>query len=383
LYKWSKRFEKHGPAGLMDDPKGGPRGSRLPDITKRTILMLKEAHPEYGCERISYELMRGPALGASPSAVSRVLHEAGYVLEEKVTKPHPDRVRRFEREKPNQLWQTDIFTFMLKRQNRRVYLVGFMDDHSRFMVGYSIDPTANTTMVLNALRTAISNYQAPESILTDNGPQYVTWRGKSAFTKECEHRGIKQIVARPRHPRTLGKIERFWGTLWRGLVETAIFADLEDARRRIGLFMDHYNFQRPHSGIKGLTPAERYFGVGEEVLKTLKARVQANALEIARNGLPRKPFYLAGQVDGEPFSLHAKGGKFFVKRGNGEKQEVDLEGGETDAQSQAQALCPDGSSPVDPSTDHVPEPGDTTLSDGLESIAASLEGKEEAHHGDD
>jgi len=89
LYTWKKRFETQGPAGLMDAPKGGPRGSRLPDITKRTILMLKEAHPEYGCERISYELMRGPALGASPSAVAKVLHEAGYVLEEKVTRPHP------------------------------------------------------------------------------------------------------------------------------------------------------------------------------------------------------------------------------------------------------------------------------------------------------
>jgi opacity protein-like surface antigen len=38
----------------------------------------------------------------------------------------------------------------------------------------------------------------PEEILTDNGSQYVTWRGKSAFTKELEKRGIKQIVATPR-----------------------------------------------------------------------------------------------------------------------------------------------------------------------------------------
>jgi transposase InsO family protein len=356
----------------MDKQKGPKRGSHLSDITKRTILMLKESHPEYGCERISNELMRGPALGASPTAVARVLHEAGYVLEEKVTHPHPDRVRRFERENPNQMWQTDIFTFMLKRQNRRVYLVGFMDDHSRFMVGYSLDPGANTKMVINTLRTGISNYQAPESVLTDNGPQYVTWKGKSAFTKECEHRGIKQIVARPRHPRTLGKIERFWGTLWRGLVETAIFEYLEDARKRIGLFMDHYNFQRPHSGIKGLTPAERYFGVSNEVLKTLKVRVQANALEIARNGIPKKSFYLAGQVDGEPFSLHAQGGKFYMKKGGGEKQEVDLEGEQVEAEDAPEAICPDGSPPVDPVTDHAPIPGDTQLSDGLSNLTSAL-----------
>src|SRR5581483_11171286 len=94
-----------------------------------------------------------------------------------------------------------------------------------------------------------------EEILTDNGSQYVTWRGKSAFSKELEKRGIKQVVAAPRRPQTLGKIERFWGTLWRECVEAAIFLDLGDAQRRIGLFIDHYNFCRPHSGIDGLVPA--------------------------------------------------------------------------------------------------------------------------------
>jgi hypothetical protein len=38
LYAWKKRFEADGPAGLMDQPKGGPRSNRLPDLTKRTIL---------------------------------------------------------------------------------------------------------------------------------------------------------------------------------------------------------------------------------------------------------------------------------------------------------------------------------------------------------
>jgi hypothetical protein len=38
---------------------------------------------------------------------------------------------------------------------------------------------------------------------------------------------------------TLGKIERFWGTLWREFLETAVFVDLADARSRIGLFIDY------------------------------------------------------------------------------------------------------------------------------------------------
>ncbi len=70
LYAWQKRFQEHGPAGLLDQPKGAPKGSRLPEATRRAILMLKESNPEWGCQRISDMLVRGPALPASPSAVA-------------------------------------------------------------------------------------------------------------------------------------------------------------------------------------------------------------------------------------------------------------------------------------------------------------------------
>src|SRR5262245_48960146 len=138
LYSWKQKFEAEGPAGLMDQPRGSPPGSKLPELTRRAILMLKQANTEFGCQKISDLLLRGPALPASPAAVARVLHEAGYQLEEVTTRPHPDHVRSFERARPNQLWQTDLFTFVLKRQNRRVYLVAFLDDHSRFVVGYGL-----------------------------------------------------------------------------------------------------------------------------------------------------------------------------------------------------------------------------------------------------
>ena len=78
--------------------------------------MLKKANPAWGCQRISDMLYRGPGLPASANSVARVLREAGYVLEEQPTHPHPDKVRSFERASPNQLWQSDLFTFVLKRQ---------------------------------------------------------------------------------------------------------------------------------------------------------------------------------------------------------------------------------------------------------------------------
>src|SRR5260370_30787998 len=105
---------------------------------------------------------------------------------------------------------------MLKRQNGRVYLVAFMDDHSRFIVGYGLHASQSSALVIEVLRASLAAYGVPEEILTDNGSQYVTWRGKSAFSKELDKRGIRHIVAPPRRPPTLGKIARFWGTLWRG-----------------------------------------------------------------------------------------------------------------------------------------------------------------------
>jgi transposase InsO family protein len=352
LYAWKKKFETEGPAGLMEKPRGGPPGSRLPELTKRTILMLKQANPDWGVQRISDLLLRGPGLAASPSAVAKVLHEAGYQLEEAPTKPHPDKVRFFERARPNQLWQTDLFTFILKRQNRRVYLVAFMDDHSRSIVSYGLHASQSAALVLEVLRAGLASYGAPEEILNDNGAQYVTWRGKSAFTKELEKRGIRQVVATPRRPQTLGKIERFWGTLWRECVESAIFLDLGDAQRRIGLFIDHYNFARPHSGIDGLVPADRFFGAAPEVAKALKARVTANALELARNGIPKQPFYLTGQVGGQPFSLHAEGEKVFLTDASGGRREVDLKAPPSVVAQATQATPPPSPAPIE---DRPPE----------------------------
>ena len=324
LYAWRRRFEALGPAGLDEKKRGAPCGSRVPEATRRAILMMKEQHEEWGCERIHAMLMRAEGFMASAGAVARVLKEAGYESEAPASEPHPDKPREFERARPNQLWQTDLFTFLLKREGRRLYLVGFMDDHSRYMVGCGLYASSSGALVREVFEGAIANYGAPEEVLTDQGPQYHTWRGTSEFGKLCAKRGIRQIVSRARHPQTLGKIERFWGTLWRECVERAVFTGLEDARRRIGLFIDHYNFQRTHQGLGGLVPADRYFGAAPEVLETLKKRVEANALDVARHGEPRQSVYLTGRIGEAGISLHGEGGKLVMQTTEGVRQEVDL-----------------------------------------------------------
>ena len=265
-------------------------------------------------------LHRSAGFAASSGAILRVLREEGYETQPVPTHPHPPAVHRFERARPNQLWQTDLFTFLLKRETERprVYLVAFMDDNSRYIVGYGLHATSSGAMVREVFEAAIANYGAPEEVLTDNGTQYRTWRGKSAFTELCERRGIKHVVARPRHPQTLGKIERFWGSLWRDCAQAAIFKDLVDARRRIGLYIDYYNFHRPHQGLDHLVPADRYFEAAPEVKGTLQARVAANALDLARHGEPRQSFYLTGRVGDEGIST------LVMTKTDGTREEGDL-----------------------------------------------------------
>jgi transposase InsO family protein len=325
LLQWRQRFAAGGPAALADRQRGAPQGSRLPEVTQRAIVMLKTAHPEWGCERIREVLLRGEGYSASVGAITHVLEEAGYEREDVPTSPHEPPVHYFERATPNQLWQSDLFTFLLKRENRRVYLVVFLDDHSRFVVGYGVYASAGGALVREVLEAAIANFGAPEEVLTDNGPQYVTWRGTSAFARLLERRGIRHVVARPRHPQTLGKTERFWGTLWRECVQSAVFTGLDDARRRVGHFIDHYNFQRPHQGLEGLVPADRFFAAAPQVRETLAARVAANARELAQQGAPRKAFYLTGRVGDTDLALHSEGSRVVLTRSDGGREEVDLE----------------------------------------------------------
>jgi len=342
LLHWKRQYEKHGPEGLMDKPRGPKEsGSRLPEVTKRAIIMIREAHPEYGCERISDMLGRGPGLGASPGAVLRVIREAGLDVDSPKAPRHKDVPRRFERARPNQLWQTDIFSFTLKRQSRRLYLVAFLDDNSRYVVGYGLHASMTGALVIEALKSAISGYGLPEEVLSDQGPQYHTWRGKTRFTKELASLGIRHILARARNPQTLGKAERFWGTLWRECVSGAVFLDVEDARRRVGHFIDHYNFQRPHQGVGGLVPADRFFSAEDEVRKTLEARVQDNALSLAREGLPRKPFYLTGRVGDVDLSIHTEGERVVLNTADGRREEVDLRASGRRAEDGAGDVMPD------------------------------------------
>ena len=178
-------------------------------------------------------------------------------------KPKPVE-HRFERAEPNQLWQSDIFTFLLRR-HERLYVAAFLDDYSRYMVSLVVSHHQRASLVLEALTRGIADYGAPREVLTDQGRQYVSWRGETEFAEELRRQGIRHIKSRPHHPQTQGKIERFWKTLWEEFLSRTVFADFGDCQRRIELYVQAYNFRRPHQGIEGLVPADRFFRAAPQV----------------------------------------------------------------------------------------------------------------------
>ena len=304
--RWVQAYRREGEGGLSPSYNG--RGRSLPTPVKEKIVELKESNPPFGIKRISQLLKRAFFLTASPETVRKTLHESSLM-------PAPPRKRQrnitrprfFERSTPNQLWQTDIFTFRLG--GRYAYLIGYIDDYSRYITGLELFRSQTAQNVIEVYRRAASEYNPPKEMLTDNGRQYTSWRGSSRFEGELNKDKIHHIKSRPHHPMTLGKIERFWKTIYLEFLSRAQFGSFEEAVERVRQWVKYYNHKRPHQGIGGLCPADRYFEIQSELRKTIEQGIQDNLLEIALRGKPRLPFYMVGRMEGQSVVLRAEKGR--------------------------------------------------------------------------
>ena len=129
LTKWNRLYRDQGEAGLQPKPiLRSPAQPKVAPAVKTQVVELKRHHPELGVKKISQLLRRMLFLPVSRETVRRTLHEQ-QLLKKPRRKPqqNPARPRFFERSTPNQMWQSDIFTFRLGGKN--AYLIGFLDDY--------------------------------------------------------------------------------------------------------------------------------------------------------------------------------------------------------------------------------------------------------------
>jgi transposase InsO family protein len=375
LMEWAQRYRKHGPDGVSGviatreakNREGGQRG-RV-DRRREAVISAKREHPDQGTRRIRDVLERFEGMGVSETTIRRILHEEGLLegVPDLVDKPALER--RFERAEPNQLWQSDIFTFLLRR-HERLYVAAFMDDYSRYLVSLVIAHHQRSSLVMEALTRGIADYGAPREVLTDQGRQYVAWRGHTEFEEELRRQGIHHVKSRPHHPETLGKIERFWKTLWDEFLSRTVFADFGDCQRRVMLFVQAYNFRRPHQGIEGLVPADRFFRAAPQVREAIEKGVATNAMALAHERPQAKPFYLVGRLGDQDLSIALSGSGLLIKLGDREqtiglRKEEEDEGSRTAQRtSEAPAGAPDPQ--MDLEIGGARSGGESPVSDGAE-----------------
>jgi transposase InsO family protein len=332
IRRWAKAYQERGEAGLRNGiiPAGSRR--KLPGPVREKIVEIKKHEPLFGVKRISHLLKRAFFLSASPETVRRTLRAESLIVPSRKKHQHNiTRPRFFERSTPNQLWQSDIFTFRLG--GRYAYLIGFIDDYSRYMVGLELYRTQTADQVLEVYRRAIGEYGIPKEMLTDRGRQYTNWRGTTRFERELGKERVRHIKSQAHHPMTLGKIERFWKTIYEEFLVRAQFGSFEEARERIRNWVQYYNHKRPHQGIGGLCPADRYFEIQAELKKTMEQGIADNVLEMALRGKPREPFYMVGRMEGQSVVLRAEKGKLRLmvddEEGGGKQEMVyDVTAGE-------------------------------------------------------
>jgi transposase InsO family protein len=308
IRRWVRAYQERGEAGLRNRviPAGSQR--KLPGPVREKIVEIKKREPLFGVKRISHLLKRAFFLSASPETVRRALKEESLIVpSKKKIKHNITRPRFFERSTPNQLWQSDIFTFRLG--GRYAYLIGFIDDYSRYTVGLEMYRSQTVDQVLEVYRRAVGEYGVPKEVLTDQGRQYTNWRGTTRFERELGKDRVRHIKSQAHHPMTLGKIERFWKTIYEEFLVRAQFGSFEEARERIRQWVQYYNHKRPHQGIGGLCPADRYFEIQAELRKTIEQGIADNVLEMALRGKPREPFYMVGRMEGQSVVLRAEKGK--------------------------------------------------------------------------
>jgi transposase InsO family protein len=333
LFAWVRTYRVSGEAGLHPMPRfGHPGRKQCPDAVKDQIVELKREDPSRGVKRISQTLRRWFHLPASPETVRATLHERGLSEPKPVRAPKAaPKPRFFERSTPNQLWQADIFTFRLGGKN--AYLIGYIDDYSRYIVGLGLYRSQTAEHVLETYRRAAGEYGVPREMLTDNGRQYTNWRGKTRFEQELAKDKVRHLRSRPHHPMTLGKIERFWQNIHGEFLCRAQFDSFEQAQERVRLWVKHYNLRRPHQGIGGLCPADRFFEIRNDLRKVIERGIEENLLETALRGKPQRPFYMVGRMDDQSVTMQAVKGKLVITTNDErthEQQEVvcDLEQGE-------------------------------------------------------
>lgn len=265
-YKWLGRYRERGEDGLQNRsrcPKHSP--GRTDAIVEKAVVAVRKAHPAWGGRKIRQVLAAQGLVKILPAAstVTGILHRHGLMDR---AKPVAQPFKRFEAEAPNRLWQMDFKGhFSLEGRTdgggQRCWPLTILDDHSRYNLAAQACANEREITVKERLTVVFERYGLPDAIITDNGAPWGQARSNGRFTQFSVwllRLGIKPLHSRPKHPQTMGKIERMHRSLDVELLQGRQFKDFDHAQDGLDSWRETYNHKRPHEALGGHTPASRY-----------------------------------------------------------------------------------------------------------------------------
>jgi transposase InsO family protein len=263
VHTWLKNYSTNGMTGLVDKsskPDACPH--QMPAVMEARIVELRRAHPGWGPQRILDQLRRDGVTGLpSRSSVYRCLvrHK---LIDPKTRKRSKADYKRWERSRPMELWQMDVVGGVMLADGWKASIVSGIDDHSRFIVSAHVVRRATARPVADALAKAMRSFGVPEEVLTDNGKVFTSRFGPGnspvLFDRILAQNGIKHRLTAPYSPTTTGKVERWHKTLRQEFLTGKVFADVEAAQVAVDEWVRGYDEDRPHQGIGGSVPWERF-----------------------------------------------------------------------------------------------------------------------------
>lgn len=261
VYRWMAVFDKQGIEGLLDTSRRPHRlRTSVPEWVDTVIIAIR-LHTYWNSKRIAAEMNRRQIYIVGPDHIDRLFQRLGC---RRGTVPRPPGPR-YERSRPNELWHIDIkgpFFIHVDHHYLKTWIVGLVDDHSRFVIGLRILPQASAGPILRWLDECFELCGQPLELMSDNGLPFVFWMPGvlTLFGKRLRDLHIQHLRTQISSPWTNGKIEAFWDILQAEVLDRERFGSLAEAEAALAKFAEYYNYHRLSGVLGWLTPAERYDG---------------------------------------------------------------------------------------------------------------------------
>ncbi len=277
-HTWKHRY------GKANEHNGQiPRDWWLEDWEKKAIVEYHDKHPLDGYRRLTFMMLDDDIVAVSPSTTYRVL-KAARRLDRRPIASSKKGTGFDQPEKAHKHWHVDIS--YLNLGGTFYFLISVLDGYSRFIVHWEIREKMEEQDVEVIVTRALEKHPGVKPrIISDNGPQFIA-KDFKIFVRVF---GLSHVRTSPYYPQSNGKLERFHGTLKQECIRPSCPATVEEARRRVQDFVEHYNHVRLNSAIGYITPADMLAGLGEVIAEERDRKLEEarKRRELVRKSQPQ------------------------------------------------------------------------------------------------